>query len=125
VAVIDLKADAKEAGLSWATIRRAKDRLGVVAKRESHGRDGGGRWTWAMPIPARCSSPLQDAHPLKVSTLQKNEHLAAADEVPAHPTAAPDDYPELPACLRRAPPQQTNGHAPALGPPADSLDDLR
>jgi hypothetical protein len=59
-----------------------------------------------------------------VSTLQKNEHLAAADEVPAPPTAAADDYPELPACLRRAPPQQTNGHAPALGPPADSLDDL-
>jgi AAA domain-containing protein len=102
VAVIDLKADAKEAGLSWATIRRAKERLGIVAERESHGRDGGGRWTWAMPPSARCSSPLQDAHPLEVSTLQKNEHLAAADEVPAPPTAAPDDYPELPACLRRA-----------------------
>jgi putative DNA primase/helicase len=125
VAVIDLKADAKEAGLSWATIRRAKDRLGVVAKRESHGRNGGGRWTWALPTPARCSSRLQDAHPFGVSTLQKNEHLAAADEVSAPPTAAPDDYPELPACLRRAPPPQTNAHAPALGPPADSLDDLR
>jgi putative DNA primase/helicase len=71
VAVIDLKADAKEAGLSWATIRRAKERLGIVAERESHGRDGGGRWTWAMPPSARCSSPLQDAHPLEVSTLQK------------------------------------------------------
>jgi hypothetical protein len=57
--------------------------------------------------------------------MQKSEHLAAADEVPASPTAAPDDYPELPACLRRAPPQQTNGHAPALGSPAASLDDLR
>jgi putative DNA primase/helicase len=32
------------------------------------------------------------------------------------------DYPELPACLRRAPPQQTNGHAPA--PPPVSLDDF-
>jgi putative DNA primase/helicase len=125
VAVNNLKADVKEAGLSWATIRRAKDRLGVVAKRESHGRDGGGRWTWAMPPSARCSSPLQDAHPLEVSTLQKNEHLAAADEVPTPPTAAPDDYPELPACLRRVPPQQTNGHAPALGPPGDSSDDLQ
>jgi hypothetical protein len=125
VAVIDLQADAKQAGLSWATIRRAKDRLGVVAKRESHGRDGGGRWAWAMPPSARCSSPLQDAHPLEVSTLQKNEHLAAADEVPTPPTAAPDDYPELPACLRRAPPQQTNGHAPALGPRGDSSDDLQ
>jgi hypothetical protein len=59
VAVIDLKADAKEAGLSWATIRRAKERLGIVAERESHGRDGGGRWTWAMPLSARCSSPCK------------------------------------------------------------------
>jgi len=56
VAVIDLKADAKEAGLSWATIRRAKDRLGVVAKRESHGRDGGGGG------PGPCQF-LQGAHP--------------------------------------------------------------
>jgi putative DNA primase/helicase len=125
VAMKDIQAEAKEAGLSWATVRRAKERLGIVVERESHGRDGGGRWTWAMPPSARCSSPLQDAHPLEVSTLQKNEHLAAADEVPAPPTAAPDDYPELPACLRRAPPQQTNGYAPALGPPADSLDDSR
>jgi putative DNA primase/helicase len=124
IAVKDLQADAKQAGLSWATIRRAKDRLGIVAERKSHGRDGGGRWTWAMPLSARCSSPLQDAHPLEVSTLQKSEHLAAVDEVPAPPTAAPD-YPELPECLRRAPPQQTNGHAPALGPPGDSLDDLQ
>src|SRR5262249_59720166 len=43
VAVIDLKADAKEAGLSWAPIRRAKERLGIVAGRESHGRKGRGR----------------------------------------------------------------------------------
>jgi putative DNA primase/helicase len=124
VAMKDIQAEAKEAGLSWATVRRAKERLGIVAERESHGRDGGGRWMWAMPRSARCSSPLQDAHPLEVSTLQKSEHLAAAEEVPAPPTAAPDDYPELPACLRRAPPA-TEGHAPALGPPADSLDDFR
>ena len=125
VAMKDIRSEAKEAGLSWATVRRAKERLGIVVERESHGRDGGGRLTWAMPPSARCSSLLQDAHPLEVSTLQKNEHLAVADEVPAPPTAAPDDYPELPACLRRAPPQQTDGHTPALGPPADSLDDLR
>src|SRR5215471_9859424 len=77
VGVIDLKADAKGAGLSWATIRRAKDRLGVVAKRESHGRDGAGRWTWTLSIPARCSSHLQDAHCVDVSTLQESEQLAA------------------------------------------------
>jgi len=58
IAVKDLQDDAKQAGLSWATLRRAKDRLGIVAERESHGRDGAGRWTWARAIPARCSSRL-------------------------------------------------------------------
>jgi AAA domain len=36
VAMKDIQAEAKEAGLSWATVRRAKDRLGVEAERESH-----------------------------------------------------------------------------------------
>jgi len=109
VAVIDLKADAKEAGLSWATIRRAKDRLGVVAKRESHGRDGGGRWTWAMPIPARCSSHLQDAHPFGVSALQRNEHLAALDQARASVGTAPADDLDIPAFLRRTPEHRAPG----------------
>jgi hypothetical protein len=109
VAVIDLNADAKEAGLSWATIRRAKDRLGVVAKRESHGRDGGGRWTWAMPIPARCSSHLQGAHPFGVSTLQRNEHLAALDQARAPVGTAPADDLDIPAFLRRTPEHRAPG----------------
>jgi putative DNA primase/helicase len=102
VAVIDLKADAKEAGLSWATIRRAKDRLGVVAKRESHGRDGAGRWTWALSIPARCSFRLQDAHSSEVSTLQASEHLAA-DQAKAPIGIAPADDLDIPDFLDRRP----------------------
>ena len=105
VAVIDLKADAKEAGLSWATIRRAKDRLGVAVKRESHCRDGAGRWTWALSIPARCSSRLQDAHPSEVSTLQESEHLAA-DQAKASIGIPPADDLDIPQFLRRT-----------LGPP--------
>jgi RecA-family ATPase len=66
----DIKADSNEAGLSWATIRRAKDRLGVTTERESQGRDGRGRWLWTLPSAARCSSNLQDAHLSDVSTLQ-------------------------------------------------------
>jgi hypothetical protein len=103
IAVTDLQADAKQAGLSWATVRRAKDRLGVVAKRESHGRDGGGRWTWAMPISARCSSSLQDAHPLKVSALQKNERLAGVDHATAPVGTAPADDLDIPEFLPRRP----------------------
>jgi hypothetical protein len=42
--------------------------------------------------------------------------------------SASDDYPEMPACLRRPPsPEQArnNGHAPALGPQGDSVDDFQ
>jgi hypothetical protein len=110
MAVMDLKADAKEAGLSWATIRRAKDRLGVVAERESYGRDGGGRWTWAMPISARCSSPLQDAHALEVSALQKSEHLAAVEQARAPVgDASPTDDLDIPEFLRCAPAPRVPG----------------
>jgi putative DNA primase/helicase len=100
VAMKDIQAEAKEAGLSWATVRRAKDRLGVKAERESHGRDGGGRWTWAMPIPARRSSHLQDAHPSEASTLQESEHLAA-DQAKASSGIAPADGLDIPDFLLR------------------------
>jgi hypothetical protein len=104
VAMKDIQAEAKEAGLSWATVRRAKERLGIVAERESHGRDGGGRWTWAMPSFARCSSPLQHAHALEASALQKCEHLAVVGQARA-PVAdgSPADDLDIPEFLRRAP----------------------
>jgi putative DNA primase/helicase len=115
IAVKDLQADAKQAGLSWATVRRAKDRLGLVVQRESHGRDGAGRWTWAMPIPARCSSLHQDAHPFKVSTLQENEHLAA-DQAKAPIGIAPPDDLDIPEFLRRTPDDR-------ISPPPRNLDE--
>jgi RecA-family ATPase len=43
----DVKSEAEAAGLSWATIRRAKDRLGIKAKREGYGTDG--QWVWVSP----------------------------------------------------------------------------
>jgi hypothetical protein len=44
----ELKVDAEGAGLSWATVRRAKDRLGVIVRRESEGAFGAGRWLWSL-----------------------------------------------------------------------------
>ncbi len=42
----DLKREMDGAGISWETVKRAKDRLGVVARKE---RMAKGRWTWALP----------------------------------------------------------------------------
>ena len=83
----EIRERAEGAGLSWATVRRAKDSLGIVPERISEGSDGAGRWVWALPPEsARCSPSLQDAHVPDVSALQKVEHLAAEageDDLPA------------------------------------------
>ena len=78
----ELKADAEGAGLSWATVRRAKDRLGVIVRRETEGEfaSGAGRWLWSLQGAQgtpRCS-PLNPEH------LAENEHLAevGADLLP-------------------------------------------
>lgn len=43
----DIKDQAAGAGLSWATVRRAQTRLGVVSRREGYG--SAGRWFWSLP----------------------------------------------------------------------------
>jgi hypothetical protein len=44
VATTELEARAKAEGLSWASLRRAKQQLKIEAIRESHGIGGDGRW---------------------------------------------------------------------------------
>jgi len=73
----ELKADAEGAGLSWATVRRAKDRLGVIVRRETASgfASGAGQWLWSLKVlntPLRCSS-------FNMSTLSTDEHLKAQD----------------------------------------------
>jgi putative DNA primase/helicase len=115
VAAADVKREAIAAGLSWATVRRAQNRLGIRPSRHAESGDGlggCGHWYWSLPAtpPAlRCSSDPYDAHVSKVSTLGKSEHLRQSQ-------APLDDYPDIPDCLRRA---------PALGPPGDALEDFR
>jgi putative DNA primase/helicase len=48
----DVKADAEESGQSWATIKRAKKQIGVLAERKAEAGDGlgrDGRWYWRLP----------------------------------------------------------------------------
>jgi putative DNA primase/helicase len=44
----DVRRQAQGAGLSWATVRRAKAKLGLKAEREG-GFGGAGRWIWRLP----------------------------------------------------------------------------
>jgi hypothetical protein len=40
---------AEAAGISWASIERAKTLAGIAALRQSHGGAGAGKWLWALP----------------------------------------------------------------------------
>ena len=64
-----VKAEGAAAGFSWATLRRAKDELGVKARKE--GIAGG--WRWELP-PKMLTEP-EDAHTNNVSAFGKAERL--------------------------------------------------
>ncbi len=71
----DVQREAKDAGFSIATLRRAKAALGVVSRKG----DFGGPWRWSLPAIA------QDAHadvvliPENVSALVEGERLGNSD----------------------------------------------
>jgi hypothetical protein len=75
-----------------------------------------------------CGQPATSADPLHSWDWDERPDgilLHSRCEEPWHDAGRrPDDYPELPAFLRRVPPQETSGHAPAL-PVDDSLDDFQ
>jgi putative DNA primase/helicase len=80
MAVKDIQDQTEAAGLRWATVRRAKDRLGIKPERVSEGGKGAGRWMWALPgSRVQDAQKSQDAHVPDVSTLQKSEHLAVRE----------------------------------------------
>jgi len=113
--VTDIKEEAKAAGLSWATVRRAKDELGIRSERESEGRDGVGQWLWRLQdahSSAPCSSKMK-------STLQENEHLAENDDEADPPEPGP-----IPDSLDQTNDGQLHGCADAEGGRGQQDDDL-
>ena len=84
----EVKAAAEGAGLAWATVRRAKGRIGVIAERKSIGASGAGQWVWTLPKPYKVLTEPQGAHLSDVSTLHERGHLA-------------DDGLDIPTFLRR------------------------
>jgi hypothetical protein len=51
VAARTVQAQAREAGVAWRTVQRAKADLGVLVDRiGERGRRGGGSWKWYLPL---------------------------------------------------------------------------
>ena len=80
--VKEVEEEAREAGISWATVRRAKEALGVVSLKTGTPP----RWEWVLPNNekheyAKCRQGAQDAHVWDVERLdqdaqhKKVEHL--------------------------------------------------
>ena len=72
----DVESEAKEAGISWRTVNRAKKKLGVVAERRAESGDGlghTGRWYWSLPADTNSASKdaktSYECHDLNVATL--------------------------------------------------------
>jgi putative DNA primase/helicase len=79
-----VQAEAEAAGLSWATVRRAKKVAGIETYREG-GTGKAGHWFWRLPPdePLRRSSSPYDAQERNVSTLGEFEHLSADEPADA------------------------------------------
>ncbi|MCX7310332.1 MAG: AAA family ATPase [Alphaproteobacteria bacterium] len=68
----DIEGEAKEAGISWRTVNRAKKALGVVAERKAESGDGfgrSGRWHWSLPDTAKDAKNSYECQPQDVAAL--------------------------------------------------------
>jgi putative DNA primase/helicase len=77
----EIEAEAKGAGVSWRTVRRAQKALGIKPYRKAEAGDGlgkSGRWYWSLPSggddPKMANFPY-DGHVSDVATLGNSGHL--------------------------------------------------
>jgi hypothetical protein len=76
----EVKGEANSAGFAWATLRRAKERLGIRPRKS--GFDAG--WIWELPkgiAPEDTHEGAKMLTPLDVSTFGQGEHLGRTDVV--------------------------------------------
>jgi hypothetical protein len=71
----DVEDDARDAGYSMATMRRAKAAIGVVSRKP----DFGGHWEWTLPVQDAQPPKMltQGAHALGTERLRKNKGNSA------------------------------------------------
>lgn len=85
----EIEGNAKEAGMSWSTVKRAKTSLGLVVKKTGYG--GEGKWSWKLPdTPTESSKETKetkDAQQNLLGNLSKFEHLNTIND--------PDDEGEI------------------------------
>jgi putative DNA primase/helicase len=94
VPVKEVKVASEGTGLSWATVRRAKNRLGVKAYKD--GMEGG--WLWALP---KVLIRPEDAHLKNMSTFGADEHLRGDGSIGSSAFEV-DDGLEIPKFLDRS-----------------------
>jgi putative DNA primase/helicase len=81
----EIEAEARGAGVSWRTVRRAQKALGIKPYRKAEAGDGlgkSGRWYWSLPSsgddPKMANFPY-DGHVSDVATLGNSGHLRGAE----------------------------------------------
>jgi hypothetical protein len=87
VATTELEARAKAEGLSWASLRRAKQQLKIEAIRESRGIGGDGRWLWSLPKALQNGQDAQVVQPPAAVQVAQAAQLQTAQST--QPPVAP------------------------------------
>jgi putative DNA primase/helicase len=75
VAVDEVRAQGKNAGFTWPTLRRAKDDLGVKSKKGGFGK---AEWTWYLPLSKQLAPKVLTPADTSLSTYGESEHLCGS-----------------------------------------------